>query len=131
MEERITTAGIVEKDGRFLLGQRKTEGSINNGKWEFIGGKNRWGESVEDTLRREFMEELGVPVAVGRKLAGFDFVNGETLYHLVACEVALESEDFHLAVHSTLEWFTPEQMATLDMVDSDRKLAIFLTKRHM
>ena len=41
MNERVTTAGIVEKDGKYLLGCSNTEGSVNNEKWEFIGGKNR------------------------------------------------------------------------------------------
>ena len=68
MDERITTCGIVMKEGRYLVGLRHTPGSDNDSRWEFIGGKNRYGESVADTLEREFMEELGVHVEVGRLL---------------------------------------------------------------
>ena len=75
MEERITTAGIVVEEGRLLVGRRRTEGSLIDGRWEFIGGKNRWGESCEETLRREFMEELGVEVSVGDYLTQVDFTN--------------------------------------------------------
>ena len=88
MDERITTCGIVMKEGRYLVGLRHTPGSDNDSRWEFIGGKNRYGESVADTLEREFMEELGVHVEVGRLLVQIDFVNRGVLYHLMARAVS-------------------------------------------
>jgi 8-oxo-dGTP pyrophosphatase MutT (NUDIX family) len=33
-----------------------------SGKWDFAGGGLKFGESVEDCLRREIEEEMGVPV---------------------------------------------------------------------
>lgn len=128
MNERVTTAGIVEKDGKYLLGCRNTEGSVNNEKWEFIGGKNRWGESEVDTLKREFMEELGVPVSVGELIAQVDFTNKDTLYHLKAYHVYPESDDFTLSVHSSLSYFTLSEMEGLDMVDSDKEIVRILDK---
>ncbi len=128
MNERITTAGIVEKDGKYLLGCRNTEGSVNNEKWEFIGGKNRWGESEEETLKREFLEELGVNITVGELLAQVDFTNKDTLYHLKAYRVCPSSYDFHLSVHSSISFFTLEQMCDLAMVDSDKQIVGFLRK---
>lgn len=122
MDERITTAGIVRKEDLFLVGLRSTEGSVNEGRWEFIGGKNRWGESVEDTLKREFMEELGVEVEVGRFLLSLDFMNKDTLYHLHVHEVTLLSDDFKLSVHSRLAWLSLDELSSLDFVDSDRRV---------
>ena len=55
MEERITTSGVAEKKGEFLVAKRLPGGPLSE-KWEFVGGKNRWGESVPDTLKREWME---------------------------------------------------------------------------
>ena len=128
MNERVTTAGIVEKDGKYLLGCRNTEGSVNNEKWEFIGGKNRWGESEKDTLKREFMEELGVSVSVGDLAAQVDFTNKDTLYHLKAYYVYPDSEDFILSVHSSLSYFTLMEMEGLDMVNSDKEIVKILGK---
>ncbi len=126
MEERITTAGIVVEEGRLLVGRRRTEGSLIDGRWEFIGGKNRWGESCEETLRREFMEELGVEVSVGDYLTQIDFTNAGVSYHLKAYEVVLLSHDFKLSVHSTLSFLSPEEVWKLDLVDSDRRILSFL-----
>lgn len=126
MDERITTCGIVMKEGRYLVGLRHTPGSDNDSRWEFIGGKNRYGESVADTLEREFMEELGVHVEVGRLLVQVDFVNRGVLYHLMAHEVRLLEEDFALSVHSGVSYKTLDEIAGLDLVDSDRRIVEFL-----
>lgn len=126
MDERITTCGIVVEDGRYLVGKRKGGSSGNDDRWEFIGGKNRWGESVGDTLEREFMEELGVHVEVGRFLAQVDFVNHDVLYHLMAHEVRLLEHDFHLCVHSAIAFMTLDEISSLDLVDSDRRIVEFL-----
>ena len=126
MDERITTCGIVMKEGRYLVGLRHTPGSDNDSRWEFIGGKNRYGESVADTLEREFMEELGVHVEVGRLLVQVDFVNRGVLYHLMAHEVRLLEHDFHLCVHSAIAFMTLDEISSLDLVDSDRRIVEFL-----
>ena len=126
MDERITTCGIVMKEGRYLVGLRHTPGSDNDSRWEFIGGKNRYGESVADTLEREFMEELGVHVEVGRLLVQIDFVNRGVLYHLMAHEVRLLEEDFALSVHSGVSYKTLDEIVGLDLVDSDRRIVEFL-----
>lgn len=125
MNERITTAGIVIKGHLILVAQRQTEGSVNNGLWEFPGGKNRYGESAEDTLRREFLEELGVGIRVSDFLTSVDFVNNGTLYHLKAYRVELESEAFRLCVHSQVKYLSVEEISRLPLVDSDRKILEF------
>jgi mutator protein MutT len=62
------TAGVVwNRAGQFLIAQRQ-EGSTLGGLWEFPGGKQEPGESLESCLRRELWEELGIEVAVGALL---------------------------------------------------------------
>lgn len=128
MDERITTAGIVEQDGLYLVGLRSTGGSASNGMWEFIGGKNRYGETVEETLEREFQEELGAEIKVGRHICDVDFINNGTLYHLRAHEVTLLSQNLQLSVHSRLEWIPLSRLSGLEMVPSDRKIVEYLER---
>ncbi len=125
MNERITTAGIAIKDGKVLAAKR-IEGGALSGKWEFPGGKNRWGESVEDTLVREWKEELGVGISVGKGIFSYDFQNGDTLYHLRCCLVAPESDSFVLSVHTEIRYVSPGELDSLDFGGSDRAIADFL-----
>lgn len=118
MTERITTAGIAIRNGKVLVGKRVKGGSLSE-KWEFPGGKNRWGETLEDTLKREYDEELGVGVDVGREIFRYDFENKDTLYHLKACLVDVLSDDFRLLVHTEMRWVGRKELLELPMGGSD------------
>jgi 8-oxo-dGTP diphosphatase len=52
---------LVRPDGAFLLTSRPA-GKPYAGYWEFPGGKLEAGESVEQALRRELQEELGIDI---------------------------------------------------------------------
>ena len=61
------TAGIIWKDGKFLITLRPPRGLLG-GLWEFPGGKQEEGESLEECLQREIREELGIEIEVGDPL---------------------------------------------------------------
>jgi 8-oxo-dGTP diphosphatase len=51
--------------GKILLGKRGENCRDENGRWDFGGGQVEHGESFEQTLRRELMEEYCVePVSI-------------------------------------------------------------------
>ena len=52
---------LIRSDDHFLLTSRP-EGKVYAGYWEFPGGKLEKGESVEQALRRELQEELGIVI---------------------------------------------------------------------
>jgi len=63
MTQNIVGVGIgvfVFKDGKFLMNQRY--GSHGAGAWGIPGGHLEFGESFEDTARREIKEETGLEV---------------------------------------------------------------------
>ena len=60
--------GYLERDGAVLV-SRRPSGVHQAGCWEFPGGKVEAGESLNDALRRELREELGITAAVGEELA--------------------------------------------------------------
>ncbi len=57
----VAVGVLLQADGRFLLTSRP-EGKVYAGYWEFPGGKLEAGESVEQALRRELHEELGITI---------------------------------------------------------------------
>jgi 8-oxo-dGTP diphosphatase len=52
---------LMQTDGAMLLSTRPA-GKPYEGYWEFPGGKLEPGETVEQALRRELQEELGVTI---------------------------------------------------------------------
>ena len=59
----VAVGVIIGRDGRFLLTSRP-DGKAYAGYWEFPGGKLEEGESVEQALRRELQEEIGIVIGV-------------------------------------------------------------------
>ncbi len=55
----VAVGVLFRPDGAFLLTTRPP-GKVYQGYWEFPGGKREAGETVEQALRRELQEELGV-----------------------------------------------------------------------
>lgn len=57
----VAVGVLMQADGQFLLTSRP-EGKVYAGYWEFPGGKLEAVESVEQALRRELQEELGITI---------------------------------------------------------------------
>ncbi len=61
-------AGILLKDGKFLVEKRRLDKKADPGYVEIPGGHVEAGETLEETLRREMKEELGITVLKERFL---------------------------------------------------------------
>jgi len=57
-------AGLIRKDKKFLLCQRREDDSFGL-LWEFPGGKVEEEETDQQALKREIKEELGLDIEVG------------------------------------------------------------------
>lgn len=57
------SAGLVFRHGLLLITRRRPEAHLG-GLWEFPGGKVDAGETAENCLKRELMEELGIEVEI-------------------------------------------------------------------
>jgi 8-oxo-dGTP diphosphatase len=57
----VAVGVLIRQDGCFLLTSRPL-GKVYEGYWEFPGGKLEAGETVEQALRRELCEEIGIEI---------------------------------------------------------------------
>jgi 8-oxo-dGTP diphosphatase len=109
---------IIERDGLVLAAQRSAAMALPL-KWEFPGGKIDAGESPEECLRREIVEELGMQVRVGKPLAPSTHrypAFTVTLYPFVC---SLEAGEPTLHEHAAVAWLRPEELPTLDWAEAD------------
>jgi 8-oxo-dGTP diphosphatase len=58
----VAVGVLIRSDGDFLLTSRPP-GKVYEGYWEFPGGKLEPSETVEQALRRELQEEIGITIA--------------------------------------------------------------------
>lgn len=88
-------AGIIRKDGSDeLLAVQRGYGNMQ-GLWEFPGGKLMRGESPEDAVRRELMEELQVKVTNLRDFytVEYDYPDFHLSMECYYCSLADESDE--------------------------------------
>lgn len=125
LKKKSAVAGVARKSGKFLLAKRKAGGEMG-GKWEFPGGKVEKGESPEEALVREFLEEMEVFVDVGDYITETQFIHGETQYRLLAYDINLRSYNIKLNEHDSYCWVEAGEILDYDLADSDRKIAALL-----
>ena len=94
---------IREGDGALLLSTRP-QGKPYAGYWEFPGGKIEPGESVEQALRRELQEELGITIASAEvwKVTEHDYPHA--LVRLHWCKVSRWQGEFEMREGQTMCW---------------------------
>ncbi|MGI2905881.1 8-oxo-dGTP diphosphatase MutT [Tolypothrix sp. VBCCA 56010] len=69
---KIIGVAVISNDrGQILIDRRRRSGAMG-GLWEFPGGKIEKGETVEECIKREINEELGILIEVGKHLITID-----------------------------------------------------------
>jgi 8-oxo-dGTP diphosphatase len=63
--------GLVVKDGKFLILQKKTRD--NKIRWDLPGGRIKYGEDPVDSLKREVFEETNLEVEIGKPIGVWHF----------------------------------------------------------
>jgi mutator protein MutT len=115
-------AGLLVR-GRAVLACQRAAGSAHAGKWEFPGGKREPGESMQECLRRELREELGIEAEIGDPVWRTEHTYAgrkpvALLFFLVRrFRGTLENRAF-----AEIRWVEAAELAALDFLDADRQL---------
>ncbi|MDR1857444.1 MAG: A/G-specific adenine glycosylase [Desulfovibrio sp.] len=123
----IVIATGVLRQGDAVYVQRREEGDVWGGLWEFPGGVLEPGETPEDGLVREYREETGFTVSITRK--GGVIVHAYTTYRVtmhwfvVHLPVQGTPPPPSLTAASEWRWATLEELQSLPLPSPHRKLA--------
>mgnify|MGYP000961151768 FL=1 len=88
-------------------------------KWEFPGGKIRTGESREDGLLREIMEELAIAVSIRRALQPYTHDYGDVTVTLYPFVCVIKEGEPVCREHSAIVWLDPKDLPSLDWAEAD------------
>ena len=99
----VAVGVLIKPNGDFLLTSRPP-GKAYESYWEFPGGKIEAGESVEQALRRELIEEIGITIGplVPWKVALVDYPHA--LVRLNFCKVFVWTGELHMREGQSSAW---------------------------
>jgi mutator protein MutT len=117
-------AAVIERDGAVLI-TRRPPGTHLAGFWEFPGGKRHHGEALDQALRREIAEELGVQALVGDKIETIDWEYADKCVrlHFFRCTVAGEP---HPREGQEMVWVSPNDLSRYEFPAADAALLTHL-----
>jgi 8-oxo-dGTP diphosphatase len=129
----VAVGAIIRHQDRIVLIRRNKEPS--RGRWTFPGGAVELGESLEEAVKREVLEETGLQVEVGEVAAVIDHLDrdeaGRVRYHYVIVDYAARPAGAQHAAPalrpgsdvSDARWVGLEDLDGLEMTDKAAALA--------
>ena len=132
MNEGLKTIRVVAaiiQDGDRIFATQRGYGTYKDG-WEFPGGKIEPGETPEEALHREIMEELNTRIAVSKKLTTIEYDYPE--FHLsMDCFLATVIEgDLVLKEHEAAKWLRKTELDTVNWLPADQTIIHLLKQLH-
>ena len=112
---------VNESGEQIVFATQQGYGEFKGG-WEFPGGKIEAGETAQEALKREIMEELDTEIEVGKLIDTIEYDYPE--FHLSMdcfwCEII--KGKLVLKEHEAARWLTRNQLADVKWLPADVKL---------
>lgn len=111
-------AGVVRCHGKILIARRAV-GKHLAGYWEFPGGKIEAGETAEESLARELMEEFGLAVTVGERIGSQVFEYPQRSIELHAFWADAADECGPGDSHDSVAWVAANELGRFTLAPAD------------
>ncbi len=112
---------INESGEPIIFATQRGYGEFKDG-WEFPGGKIEPGETPQEAIRREIMEELDTEISAGERIDTIEYDYPE--FHLSMdcfwCEIV--NGDLVLKEHEAAKWLTKDQLGDVDWLPADKTI---------
>jgi len=112
-------AGIIRDGcGRILIARRRP-GKAQAGFWEFPGGKLEPGETAEECLKRELLEEMGIGIRPTALFGVHEHDYGAFLIRLIAVEAEFAAGEITLTDHDDYHWAEAAELGGFAFAPAD------------
>ena len=117
---RNVACGVMLNNERHVLMGLRTDNdstrSSTMGVWEFPGGKQEEGETLEECLHREWREELNLEISVGERIHVTEF-DGFMCHFFIG--TVYDMENLRTNVHERVELFSVADALGLHLFPGD------------
>ena len=114
MSERIqAVVAIIQREGTFLLIKRSDYNKTASGYWCPVSGRVEPGETQEEAVRREVMEEVGLEVEAVEKVAEIGSADDRFALHFWRTEILGGEAHITSNEATALQWFTLSELKEL------------------
>ena len=114
-------AGVIRRRGRILLCKRRADAMLG-GLWEFPGGKRRRGETIQNCIRRELLEECALPVTVGKHLVDVTHTYAHLRVTLRVYHCRAGRQRVKLLGCDDAKWVRPKEISRYPLPAADVKI---------
>ncbi len=115
----VEVTGAIIIRNRRVLAARRSPNKHMAGYWEFPGGKLESGETPEESLARELLEEMGISVLVGDHFFTNQHDYGDTQIILMAYLCDWIGGELILNDHDSIKWCTSSGLKHLKWAPAD------------
>lgn len=124
IEPLLVVAGLVEKNGKYLIAKRKNGNELVVGKWEFPGGKVKEGEEEMDAIEREIKEEFDLNIKADKHVCSIIYEYPTRVINLRLWHANVEDNEFSMDEndHLAYKWATLEEIGNFELCPADREL---------
>lgn len=123
----IEVVAAIIRDGDRVFATQRGYGPWKDW-WEFPGGKMEEGETPQEALKREIMEELSADIRVGKLLdtVEWDYPDFHLTMHCFMC--TLSHDAMHLNEHEAAKWLNMTTLHSVKWLPADEALLPVIEK---
>lgn len=124
----VKVVAAIIQDGNKIFATQRGYGDFKDG-WEFPGGKIEQGETPQEALVREILEELDTEIEVGELLdtVEYDYPQFHLSMDCFMCTV--KSGELVLKEHEAAKWLNKDTIDSVDWLPADQGLIVKIKER--